>query len=68
MNILEIAGYIDIGVVLVWMFWFWRTIANTLLKPGYPLQQAARDAVPVVVVGLVLGLVSGLLVSIPVTP
>jgi hypothetical protein len=61
MTVWDLIDYVIIGVLLVWMFWLFKTVGRTLLHPGYPLQRSVKAAVPVILVGAALLAVAGLL-------
>jgi len=64
MSATDALDYVGIAVGIVWLLWLWWTVSNTLLKPGYPQRLAAKAAVPVILVGLVLMALGGLLLSV----
>ncbi len=61
MSAWDVVDYCGIAVWLVWMLWFWRTLAKTFLNPRYPSQLGVKAAVPVILAALALAAVSGLL-------
>jgi hypothetical protein len=63
-SVWDLIDYVTIGVLLVWMFWLFKTIGRTLLNRGYPLQRSVKAAVPVIFVGWALLAVAGLLTVI----